>query len=476
MKTLVSILGLLLAQSAVAAGNVSIRGAACSDPPVLHCPDESCSTDRVINQGPVVEMKTRRPFFLDYPCDLEPGEPVTFVLSLHGGGSYGNWQRHYFPLLDYVGEHRLVVATPNSPIRRWTEADDEYLRNVVEFVVSELGAENIRAFWLAGHSQGGMTSNRILRSPFFEARVDGWISLSGGRLGGNPGIARGFGPPSAQATDSEEARARARQMSAAFARAARLLETPPENDISFIYTTGAREVDEQGVPESSAYAEHLGCEGRSKQASIEDDKAGYLYDPSRQDPPSPAWGLLPRPGSAELYTFPHCRDGRIVADVVRLEKGHTEGLEPKVTEALVELMVSAPGGRIRDLGAQATASPVRIPGVACRVPAYHCPDESCPVDIIAQRGNATDLLTGRSFFLDYPCDLEPGEDVIRPQPSRRRIHRQLAAPLRGCTERTGTGSSRDGAICPVFERTISVVNMPPPLSTGEQQQGMEKNR
>ena len=34
----------------------------------------------------------------------------------------------------------------------------------------------------------------------------------------------------------------------------------------------------------------------------------------------------------------------VVADVVRLEKGHTEGLEPKITEALVKLMLSAKGG------------------------------------------------------------------------------------------------------------------------------------
>ena len=50
--------------------------------------------------GPVVEPKTGRTYFLDYPCDLKPGEKVTLVLSLHGGGSYGNWQRHYFPILD----------------------------------------------------------------------------------------------------------------------------------------------------------------------------------------------------------------------------------------------------------------------------------------------------------------------------------------------------------------------------------------
>ena len=94
---------------------VQISGAPCVRPPDLHCPDTNCSPDRTINQGPVVEMKTRRTYFLDYPCDLKPGEKVTFILSIHGAGSYGNWQRHYFPLLDYVDKYRLVVATPNSP-------------------------------------------------------------------------------------------------------------------------------------------------------------------------------------------------------------------------------------------------------------------------------------------------------------------------------------------------------------------------
>jgi hypothetical protein len=35
-----------------------------------------------------------------------------------------------------------------------------------------------------------------------------------------------------------------------------------------------------------------------------------------------------------------------VADVERMDKGHTEGLEPKVTEELVKMMVSAPGGKV----------------------------------------------------------------------------------------------------------------------------------
>ena len=113
-------------------------------------------------------MKTRRTYFLDYPCDLEKGEKVTFMLSLHGGGSYANWQRHYFPILDLKDKYRLVIATPSSPTRVWSEADDEYLQNIVDFVVAQIGNENVKAFWLVGHSQGGMTSNRLVRTDFFK--------------------------------------------------------------------------------------------------------------------------------------------------------------------------------------------------------------------------------------------------------------------------------------------------------------------
>ena len=41
---------------------------------------------------------------------------------------------------------------------------------------------------------------------------------------------------------------------------------------------------------------------------------------------------------------------RVVADVVRIDKGHTEGLEPKVTEEIVKLMLSARGGKIQHGG------------------------------------------------------------------------------------------------------------------------------
>lgn len=42
--------------------------------------------------------------------------------------------------------------------------------------------------------------------------------------------------------------------------------------------------------------------------------------------------------TAEVYVYPNCRDNRLVADVLRMDKGHTEGLEPQVTEALIRMM------------------------------------------------------------------------------------------------------------------------------------------
>lgn len=323
-------------------------GAACVTPPVLHCPDADCPSDRVINQGPVVEMKTRRTYFLDYPCDLKPGEKVTFILSLHGGGSYGNWQRNYFPLMDHKDKHRLVIATPNAPTRAWSAADDEYLHNIVDFVVAQLGRDNIKAFWLSGHSQGGMTSNRILRTDYFKDKVDGWLSLSGGRLGGNPGRAATFGAaiggPGAAAPGGG---ARAGGPGPEFAAAASLLNELPATEFSFIYATGQREIDDKGIPAASAWAAKLGCGARRQPKEITDTKAGYVFDGSRQNPPNPAWGLRPGPGKAQVMAFAGCRDGRVVADVMRLEKGHTEGLEPMVTEELVLMMLSARGGKLQ---------------------------------------------------------------------------------------------------------------------------------
>jgi hypothetical protein len=123
----------------------------------------------------------------------------------------------------------------------------------------------------------------------------------------------------------------------------------PAADLSFIYTTGQREVDEKGVPETSEWAKKYSCGPRQAPREVADTKGGYVFDSTRLNLLRPGWGLLPGPGKAQVFTFPDCRDGRVVADVVRIDKGHTEGLEPKVTEELVKLMLAAKGGKLQQL-------------------------------------------------------------------------------------------------------------------------------
>jgi hypothetical protein len=315
---------------------LELGGVPCATPPPLR--DANCPGALVIEQGTVVESKTNRKFFLDYPCDLKRGEKVTFILSLHGAGSYGNWQRHYFPIMDYTQKYRLVIATPNAPSKVWSGADDEYLQNIVNLVYDQVGKKNIKAFWLVGHSQGGMTSNRLVRTDFFKQRVDGWLSLSGGRLGPTPPIPASFFAAVQANPPGGAGRAGTAKGPPGLPAGPQGL---PDATFSFIFETGQHELGDQPIPDESPWASKLGCGPRVRRPDVVDSEAGYVYDGTRQDPGSDAWGRLPRPGSAEVFESPKCKDGRLVADVVRVGKGHTEGLEPHVTEQLVKLMISA---------------------------------------------------------------------------------------------------------------------------------------
>ena len=285
---------------------------------------------------------TGRKFFLDDPDDLKPGEPVTFLLSLHGGGSSGQWQHAYFPAHDYKERYRLVIATPSAatkePSRRWVaEADDEHLMNIVNHVFAKYGAANIRAFWLVGHSQGGMTSNRLLQDDFFKQRVDGWLSLSGGRIG---------------PIELPEAFFRGRQrpaMPPGTPRPGQALA--PDLDMSFIFAVGEHEM--VALPEASPWAEKYGAGPKQRLADVVDTEPGQIYDRMSEGKSNASWGLVARPGTARVYVYPNARDGRVIADVVRLDKGHTEGLEPNITRTLIEMLVSAPGGKAQRLLARA---------------------------------------------------------------------------------------------------------------------------
>jgi hypothetical protein len=341
VRSLLMLATLLSGASIAVAQPLQIAGTTCARPPVLHCPDAGCAADVVTSGGPVAESKTGRTYFLDYPCDLKRGDKVTFILSLHGGGSYGNWQRHYFPILDYVDKHRLVVATPFSPRRVWTPEDDGYLQNIVTFVIDQLGKENIAAFWLVGHSQGGLTSTRLVCSEFFASKVDGFLSLSGGRVGGQAGRATGFAVPAPSTGPGGPTTA----AGAGLPPSALTIPPPPTCDFSHIFATGEHEI--ASLPKMSERAQKYGCSPEPRKRTVVDTKAGYVYDSTRQNPGSKAWGLLPRAGTTEITEFRNCRDKRVVADVVRVDKGHTEGLEPKIVEELVKMMRSARGGKIQ---------------------------------------------------------------------------------------------------------------------------------
>jgi hypothetical protein len=327
---------------ASAASAADKLGVACQSPPPLHCPAAGDCPNELLGQaGNATDPKTGRRFFLDYPCDLKPGEKVVFILNIHGAGSSGAWQRHYFPVMDLKDRYRLVVATPTAagsgaisagapPIRMWmADADDEHLRNIVELVYSAFGPDNIRAFWLAGHSQGGATSNRIVCTPFFRDKVSGWLSLSGGRLGPVQ-VAPGFlpaGPPGAPPP----------KLPGGVTLGA---AAPLACDVNYIFETGQNEV--ASLPATSPLAERYACGPRVRRPDVVDDRPGYVFDSRQQGPARPAWGGRPKPGTAEVFVYPNCRSGRLVADVLRLDKGHTEGLEPKVTETLIRMMVEAP--------------------------------------------------------------------------------------------------------------------------------------
>lgn len=327
---------MLLGQTAFAA---DVLGVACQTPPPIHCAQGDCASKTAI-RGNVIEPDSGREYFLDYPCDLQPGEDVVFILNIHGAGSIGNWQRHYFPVMDYKDEYNLVVATPTaegsasmgggSGVRVWTpQTDDAHLQAITEQVVEAFGVNNIKAFWLAGHSQGGMTSRRIVCSDFFADKVDGMLSLSGGRIGQAPFVDN-FGPP---LPDGSPPPSRPRGMAD---------ETLPDCNFSHIFAIGEYEIE--SLPDSSPWADRYQCEAR-EHTQVVDTEAGWVYDTGRAG--YPVWGREARPGTADVYQYPNCSEGRIVADVVRLDKGHTEGLEPNVTEAIVELMVSASGGKIQ---------------------------------------------------------------------------------------------------------------------------------
>ena len=272
-------------------------GAEAQPPGYKRCEGVGCaSAEMRAERGNATDTKTGRQYYLDEPTGWKPGQKVILVLNLHGAGSYGTWERHYFPAVDYKDKYKLVVATPTAAtetpmvpgqpgVRRWVgEADDAHLQSIVDTAIAKYGAKNIKAFWLAGHSQGGMTSNRLVCTPYYASKVDGWLSLSGGRVGQAPMNAR-FGPPKADGSPPDP---RVRPAMPAGGAGG------PTCDFSHIYTTGEYEID--ALPETSPFADRYGCKDRVKKADIVDTQPGHVWDFARAG--YKVWGMKARGGTA----------------------------------------------------------------------------------------------------------------------------------------------------------------------------------
>lgn len=312
----------------------------CETPPVAFCSDE-CSPEDFAIPGNFVEPISGREFFLDYPCDLRTDEDVIVILNLHGAGSTGNRQRHYFPIVESTGQYRLVVATPTAGMesRIWSASqDDAFLEDLSDWIFARIGKENVQSFWLAGHSQGGITATRLVCSDYFGDKVDGLLSLSGGRIG-RIEYAPNFFPANRRGREAPAATSRSTEVALDDEAAAF------DCEFSYIYASGEHEI--VALPDNSPLARKYGCRARVRDGDIVDDAPGYVSGGNRDGVPNPAYGIEARPGTARVFVYPGCADGRLVADVWRLDKGHTEGLEPRVTQSIAAMIAAAPGGKLR---------------------------------------------------------------------------------------------------------------------------------
>lgn len=276
--------------------------------PELDCGGIECPTS--YHPGPIrLPGYENQAIIVDYPCDLREDEKVTFILNVHGAGSFANWQRHYFPAKDFVEEHRLIVAHPQAlpqpSSTRWLMdgSDDAYIKAVIAFVDEKFASRvNINRFWIVGHSNGGLYGKEIACWPELADRITGHVNLSGTST-----TFDGFGVAC---------------------------------DINFLFSRGETEVT-LAAPDPNPVAERMGCDAREGPEDIVDTEAGQLYDNSGRVMRE-GWGGMPAPGTAQFYQYPNCDRGLIVADYVRLAKGHTEGYEPKLTAHILERVMTAP--------------------------------------------------------------------------------------------------------------------------------------
>jgi len=69
-------------------------------------------------------------------------------------------------------------------------------------------------------------------------------------------------------------------------------------------------------------------------------------------------------------------------------------------------------GLVTFVAAISAASAQGVGELACSsTPPLHY-DTSCTAELVGQPGNAVEPKTGRSFFLDFPCDRKADEDIL----------------------------------------------------------------
>jgi poly(3-hydroxybutyrate) depolymerase len=132
-------------------------------------------------------MISSRKVFVDYPCDLEAGSPVTFVLNLHGTQSVEDG-KHYIREYNKLGEnaqkYNFVVATPIAIGSQWGNGDNgqdaPYLAATVDWVYSSFAGYDIKQMWVTGHSWGAAYSLSFVCKPEYEDKIRGLLFMSGG--------------------------------------------------------------------------------------------------------------------------------------------------------------------------------------------------------------------------------------------------------------------------------------------------------
>jgi hypothetical protein len=129
---------------------------------------------------------TDRMVFIDYPCDLPKGSPVTFVLNLHGtqDGDGKKYIRFYNKLGQNAQKFSFVVATPIAITTQWGNGDNgqdaPHLKDVVKWVYDNFADYDIKQMWVTGHSWGAAYSLTFVCLPDWADKIRGLLFMSGG--------------------------------------------------------------------------------------------------------------------------------------------------------------------------------------------------------------------------------------------------------------------------------------------------------